>query len=157
MQFVEDWVTSIAAVTLIVSVITALCPKNAAGRAVSLASCLLMTVTLLSPISRVDISALSAEMEKYSLKAEKIYEKMLGEQDNIRDELIEENVRAYILQRAESLGIKCDITVRCKDGKPDSAYITAGSDAELIAAAELAVKELGIARERIKTEKEGEK
>lgn len=148
MQFVQNWVMSIAAVTLIVSVITALCPKNAAGRAVSLASCLLMTATLLSPISRVDVSALSDEMEKYSLEAEQRYEKLLDEQENIKEKLIEENTRAYILQRAESSGIECDITVQCKEGTPYTVYITAENDAELIAASELVEKELGIARER---------
>lgn len=154
MQFVQDWVTSIAAVTLIVSVIAALCPKNAAGRAVSLASTLLMTATLLSPISRVDVSALSGEMQKYSREAEQRYERLLGEQQNIRDRLIEENVRAYILQRAESEGIECDITVQCKDGVPDSACITAGGDKELVAASELVEKELGIAKARQKLRKE---
>ncbi len=154
MQFVQNWVTSIATVTLIVSVIGALCPKNAAGRAVSLASTLLMTATLLSPISRVDVSALSGEMEKYSREAEQRYEKMIDEQENIREKLIEENVRAYILQRTESLGIRCDITVQCKDGVPDSAYITAKNDAELVAASELIEKELGIGRARQKLRRE---
>ena len=157
MQFVQNWVTSIAAVTLIVSVITALCPKNAAGRAVSLASCLLMTATLLSPISRIDVSALSDEMKKYSREAEGRYEKLIDEQENIKEKLIEENVRAYILQRAESLGIECDITIECKDGEPDIAYITAENDAELIAASELVEKELGVERQRQKLKKETKK
>lgn len=148
MQFVQNWVTSIAAVTLIVSVITALCPKNAAGRTVVLASCLLMTATLLSPISRVDVSQLSDEMEKYSRDSEQRYKKLLGEQENIKEKLIEENVCAYILQRAESLGIECDISIQCKDGVPYSAYITAENDAEFLAASELVEKELGISRER---------
>lgn len=154
MQFVQDWVTSIATVTLIVSVITALCPKNAAGRAVSLASTLLMTATLLSPISRIDVSALPAEMDKYSRAAEQKYEKIVDEQENIRDKLIEENVRAYILQRAESEGIECDITVQCKNGVPDSVYITAENDAFLVAASELIEKELGIEKTRQKLRKE---
>lgn len=157
MQFVQNWITSIAAVTLIVSVIGALCPKNAAGRAVTLASCLLMTAALLSPISRVDVSALSDEMEKYSRGAEQRYEKLLDEQENIKEKLIEENTRAYILQRAESTGIECDITVQCKDGVPHTAYITAENETELVAASELVEKELGISREHQRLEKETEK
>lgn len=157
MQFVQNWITSIAAVTLIVSVIGALCPKNAAGRAVTLASLLLMTATLLSPISRVDVSALSDEMEKYSHEAEKRYEKLLDEQENIKEKLIEENTRAYILQRAESSGIECDITVQCKDGAPHTVYITAENETELVAASELVEKELGISREYQRLEKETEK
>ena len=157
MQFVEDWVSSVATVTLIVSVVGALCPKNAAGRAVTLASCLLMTATLLSPISRVDISALSDEMGKYSRETEQRYEKLMDEQENIKEKLIEENARAYILKRAESLGIECDITVKCSDGVPHTVYITAENTAGLTAASELVEKELGIKRERQKLRKEAEK
>ncbi len=157
MEFVQNWVTSIATVTLIVSVVTALCPKNSAGRAVMLTACLVMTATLIAPISRIDASTLSDEMERYSYAAEKRSEELLREQENIQKKLIEENLRAYILQRAEGEGIECDIRIECREGVPYSAYITAEHEKDIIAASELAEKELGLSSERIKLKKEEEK
>ncbi|MBQ8004400.1 MAG: hypothetical protein IJ299_04840 [Oscillospiraceae bacterium] len=157
MGIVQSWVSSIATVTLIVSAITALCPKNSAGRAVMLSACIVMTATLLSPLGNIKISALSDGMEKYSRGAEKRYEELLKEQENMKDRLIEENVRAYILQRAESEGIECDIVIRCRDGAPYSAEIAAEKEKDLIAASELTEKELGVLRARQTLKKEAER
>lgn len=154
MEFIRNWVVSIAAATMIISIAAALCPKNAAGRAVMLCGSLIMTAVLISPLKSFDVSVLSEYGARYEREIEERSRRLNEENETLRKNIIEENTRAYILQRAESMGVSCDVRIICKDDIPYSAYIQAPDKVKAYAVSELIEAECGIpaARQTFKIE-----
>lgn len=144
MEFMRDWVVAIAAVTMIIAVVSAITPKNSAGRAVMLCGSVLMTVVLISPIKKLDVSALSEYSARFEKEVQYRAEQMSAQNEKLRKNIIEENMRAYILQRADAMGIACDVDIECRNDVPHTAVISIKNKEAVPAVSELIEKECGI-------------
>ena len=149
MNFIRDWVGSIAAVTMLLSVISALVPKTAAKRAVMLCGSIIMTAVLVSPIKSLDSGEVLAYGGKYGKMAQEMAESLQAENEKLSVGIIEVNLRAYILQRADSMGIECGVDVKCEGTTPErvTARVTAVEDG--VAIADMIKSECGIKEVKI--------
>ena len=91
--------------------------KGAISGAVKLITSLFLLFTVLSPL--LDIR-LDGSWSFDSLRVDGEAAAAVGESDakNAMAEIITEQVRAYILDKAESLGVQIDVTITCDDSMP---------------------------------------
>ena len=123
MGFIRSWVGSIAAATMLLSVIAALVPKTSAKRAVMLCGSVIMTAVIISPIKNFDSEVLCGYGEEYAKTAETMAAALFEENENLSAGIIEKNLGAYILERADSMGIECGVDVKCTGKTPQSATV----------------------------------
>ncbi len=153
-EFIRSWVSAIAAVTMMMAVVSVLTPKNSAGRAVMLCGSIIMMVVLVSPIKKLDVSALSGYGARFQKEIEFRAEQVSRQNEKLRKDIIEENTRAYILQRAESMGISCDLDIECYDDVPYTAVVSVKNKDVVPAVSMLLERDVGIpsARQTFKIE-----
>ncbi len=147
MGYISNWVRSIATVTMMMAAVTVLTPKNTAGRAAMLCGSILLTAVLVSPIKTFDIEAVSEYDRKFELEIEKRAEAISREGEKVKETIIEENLRTYILQRAKQFGISCDIAVACRDGMPHLVTVRLKRKEDRERISEILTEECGIAKE----------
>ncbi len=155
MEFIHSWVSAIAAVTMMMAVVSVLTPKNSAGRAVMFCGSIIMTVVLVSPIKKLDVAALSGYSARFEKEVERRAEQVSRQNEKLRKDIIEENTRAYILQRAESMGISCDLDIECSDDVPYTAVVCVKNKDVVPAVSGLLEMEVGIPSARQTFEIEG--
>lgn len=136
--------SAIAAVTMIMAVVSVLTPKNSAGRAVMLCGSIIMMVVLVSPFKKLDVSALSDYSARFEKEIEHRAEQVRRQNEKLRKNIIEENTRAYILQRAEAMGISCDLNIECCGDVPHTAVVSVKNKDVVPAVSELLEREVGI-------------
>ena len=146
-EYVSGFVKSVAAVTMIMAAVTVITPKNAAGRAAMLCGSILLTVVLVSPIKSFDISFLSQYDKKIEVEIEGRAENILNKGEELKEGIIEENLRTYILQRANQFGILCDAKVFCLEGVPHSVSVRVKKNEDKERVSRILTEECGIAKE----------
>ncbi len=148
MDFIRNWVTAIASATIIIATISAICPKNSAGRIASLCGNILLSFTLLSPIKAFDISVIEKYDAQITGEIREKTEMFEAVSNNAKKCIIEENLQTYILQKAKNAGIDCQVRIYCKDALPYSASVTCGKPADLKIVAAIIETELGVPLQR---------
>ncbi len=146
--YVSGFVHSVATVTMIMAAVSVITPKNAAGRAAMLCGSILLTVVLLSPIKGFDTSALSEYDKKIEVEIDGRAESILQKGEELKEDIIEENLRAYILQRTKQFGIYCDAEVLCLEGMPDSVRVKLKREEDKEKVSQILTEECGIAKEK---------
>jgi len=119
-EAIGDWITSLSAGAMIVSCICALA-KGPLKRTVRFAGGMLLVILLISPLKDLDIEDVSFFTQQYRAEYEDFAEKNIYSAAPQIKLIIEGRTETYILQRAESLGIDCEVVVRAKtaeDGYP---------------------------------------
>ncbi|MBQ2839984.1 MAG: hypothetical protein IJE70_01405 [Oscillospiraceae bacterium] len=149
MSFIRDWVGSIAAATMLLSVISALVPKTSAKRAVMLCGSIIMTAVLISPINSFDSGAVLGYGEKYGKTVEEMAETLRRENEKLSSSIIEKNLGAYILQRADSMGVECMVDVKCTGTTPQGVTVKVESVRDGIALSDMIKEEFGIKEVKI--------
>ena len=144
MDFIREWVVAIASVTIIIATISSICPKNSAGRIVFLCGSILLSFVLISPFKGLDAPALArynAEMEKQITRRTEALERLNFETEK---NIVEENLRAYILHKTEEIGIDCDVRILCEGNLPYKANVICADEERLKIVADIIETELGI-------------
>lgn len=147
---VREWLTSIVVVTMLLSVAQTLIPEGTVRRIASFTGGLILLAALLQPALRTDLGRLRLNFSDYA----GAIEDRRSELDNAGKEelagLIEERTAAYILDKANTLGLAVTVQVETETGTggvpvPVSVQLTGRRDEALAAYIE---GELGIPRER---------
>lgn len=109
------------AASFLTALATALTPKGSARRAAAFAGGLVMILTALSPLVRVSTQDIASAISKYRFKAEAIRTGIDIGSTDIMEAIIQEETEAYILDKAEAMGLELTVTVRtarADDGWP---------------------------------------
>lgn len=141
------WIYSVATVTMIMAVITVITPKNTAGRAAMLCASIAFTAVLVSPIKAFDVSGLSEYERNFRSEIDGKSKEIEVQSLQARENIIEENLRAYILQRAKQFGISCDAEVQCIDGTPRFVAVVLRNEKDREKVSEILLEECGIEKE----------
>ncbi|MBR3910383.1 MAG: hypothetical protein IKJ54_03720 [Anaerotignum sp.] len=141
MENIRGWIGSVAAVMMIMAAVSAICPKNSAGRIVALCGSLILTAVLITPLKSFDVALFEQYAESYVRGLEEKGARLKEENEMLRDDIIEKNLRAYILERADMMGIDCDVRVESRNGVPHSAEICVKDKAKAYAVKEMIKKE----------------
>jgi|LSQX01.2.fsa_nt_gb hypothetical protein len=153
---IKDWIIGITAASILVSAVIAITPKGAPKRSVRLVGGLILFIVIIDPLKKMDLSDLAFYSMQYRADYEKYEEKLIFQNSSMIETIIEDKTRTYILQKAELLGVKCDVEVSAKkreDGYPypDKIvfYVMEECDSELIEQLSYVVSsELGVPEEK---------
>ncbi|MCL2343102.1 MAG: stage III sporulation protein AF [Firmicutes bacterium] len=155
MAAIGQWIVGLAASALLAGLALAVTPKGRVRNVLKLVTGVVMLIALVSPVLHFDLSL-------FSVNAEQSREELQAVQNSVNDagkqlnrDVIEQECAAYILDKAQDLGIKVEaVSVTAKWGDegvfyPYEAHITAQlSPDEKGALARAIEAELGIAPER---------
>ena len=148
MEHIRQWLCSVVAVSLLVSVVQSLVPKGSLGRVSSFLSGLVLLAVLLGPLPELDLAGL--ELGNLQEETREIRQKMEAEEETALKAGIAERTEAYISDKAAALGLTVQARVETRTGEdgvplPWSADMEGGYAEEL---AQWIEAELDIPRER---------
>ena len=147
---VRSWLTSIAAVTLMLTVVQTLVPEGTQRKISGFTGGLLLLAALLQPVLKTDLGRLRLDFSGY----EEAIETRTAELDNAGKEelaaLIAGRTAAYISDKADALGLEVTVRVETEPGEegtplPVSAELEGPYSQDL---ADWMALELGIPAER---------
>lgn len=132
-----------------------LMPEGGVKKAASIACTVVLIMTVLLPLGTMDLSRYSLELAKYREMGEQLEEKGSEVRDSMSRTVIEQECEAYIMDKAEVLGIEVDsVKVRAfwsSEGVwvPETAEIRSGcAEREKKRLSDVIFAELGIPAEK---------
>ena len=130
-ELVRQWLLGVACTALILAVADSLAPVGSVKKICRLAGGLALLLAAVSPLLRLDGKALAEALEGYRAQV-RSYEEALEEQNHLfYQTVIEESAAAYIVDKAEEMGIFCQAEVTFsydEDGVPCPWEVTARGD-----------------------------
>lgn len=104
-EFFHSYLTSLIYTGVICSLALIVTPDGRVKSVVRLASCVAMISVILSPAVLPDADAFSSALTKYRIEAEEYAEAGEKNMEDLNRRCIQEQCEAYILDKAEKLGI----------------------------------------------------
>lgn len=104
LSLIKEWVLGLAGAAVFCAVMTEITPKGAAKGVVKAVCGMVMAIALVSPLLNMDFEAYSLNLAKYRTEAAAAVERGKEISDSLNRSIIEEEYRAYILDKALSLG-----------------------------------------------------
>ena len=146
---VRSWLTSIAAVTLMLTVVQTLVPEGTVRRITGFTGGLLLLAALLQPVLRTDLERLRLDFSDYRAAIEERAEELDAGGKEELAAIIAGRTAAYISDKADALGLAVTVRVQTEPEEgipiPVSAELTGPYSREL---ADWIAGELGIPAER---------
>lgn len=152
---IGQWILGLAASALIAGLALAVTPKGRVRNILKLVTGAVMVIALVSPVMHFDLSLFSVNAELAREELQAVQENVDETGDRLNRDIIERECAAYILDKAQGLGIDVQsVSVTAKWGDegvfyPYEAHIAARLSGEQKVALSRAIEaELGIAPER---------
>lgn len=103
-ELMRGWVIGITGMSLITSVVMAIVPKGRVRKTVSLVCGMGMIVVLVSPVLNFDYDTFAQYISGYAYETDLPGKNMDEENERLTRLIIQEEVNAYILDKAQSIG-----------------------------------------------------
>lgn len=154
MDLMRTWILSVTAVAMLIAVAEGLMPEGTVRKVAKITGGLVLMLAVLQPLVRMDYDTLfqaangDAQVEVFGAQAQ---QQASGE---FLKTIIEDEVRAYVLDKAEQLGYHCEVSITCQLGEdgvpvPATATVQGLSDPEQQRVLRMLLREeLGIAYEQ---------
>ena len=130
-ELLRQWLLGVACTALVLSIADSLAPDGSVKKICRLAGGLALLLAAVGPVLRLDSGMLAQTLEEYQAMVQS-YEETLKEQNNLfYQTIIEESTAAYIVDKAEEMGIFCQAEVTFsydEDGVPCPWEVTARGD-----------------------------
>ena len=121
MGVLREWLTSLVAVSMLLSVARTLVPEGSIRKISSFTGGLILLVVLLRPLLGADLSRLDLHLEDYERAIGQRQEELASAGEAELAGIIEERTAAYISDKADTLGLAVKVQVETKpagDGVP---------------------------------------
>ena len=121
MGVLREWLTSLVAVSMLLSVAQTLVPEGSIRKIASFTGGLILLVVLLRPLLGADLSRLDLHLEDYERAIGQRQEELASAGEAELAGIIEERTAAYISDKADTLGLAVKVQVETKpagDGVP---------------------------------------
>ena len=149
MQFLRQWLLSIVSCALLVSFCEQLMPTGTLRKLVRFTGGLLLLLSILQPVTRLDLDVLPLDLDAYREAMAQVQLTLEDERDSALADGIAARTGAYIEDKAAQLGLTVRAVVETEivGGTPLPASVTlyGQEDATL---AEYIAAQLGIAKEK---------
>lgn len=150
MGAVRAWLTSVVAVTLLLTVAQTLIPQGAVRKIAGFTGGLILLAALLQPVLQTERGGLRLEFDGYADAVAQRRAELESAEEETMAALIAEGAEAYISDKAAELGLEVTVRVRTEPGEggtpvPGAAEVR-GPRSEALAS--YMEEELGIPRER---------
>ncbi len=126
-EFIRQWIISVTCAAMLAAVLQTLLPKGGAGAAGRLAGGLLLLIATVQPLVGLDYDSLAQALAQLRLEQSISSQELAELNSGLLEELIEEQTQSYILDKAEELGMTCQVTVTCErqeEGLPIPSSVT---------------------------------
>ncbi|MEG0777491.1 MAG: stage III sporulation protein AF [Oscillospiraceae bacterium] len=100
-----EWIRAIAGAALIASVAISLTPSGKTKNVLRLICGVVLIIAMISPVIKPNMPAISMDMAKYRQNADELLKKAEESTNNLSRSIIEQESEAYILDKAQSMGI----------------------------------------------------
>lgn len=145
----REWLLGITCAAMLLALAEQLIPDGAGKRVLRLAGGLLLILMAVNPIAKLDTRELQNIVKEFDVQVRAADEELEAANDFLYESIIEEKTAAYILDKAEELGMSCRVFVSVAwDGeipKPHAARIYgAWTETQREALSRMMEEELGI-------------
>ncbi len=122
MELIRSWLMGITATAMIAAVADVLAPEGAIKKVGKLAGGLLLILAILRPVVTLDDAMLAGSLANYRLEAVGYSRALETENQRLMEAIIAEQTGAYILDKAEELGMPCTVEVSCQRDDTGNSY-----------------------------------
>ena len=150
MDLLRTWLFGLTAVSALLALAESLVTQEGIRRVLRLAGGVLMILVLLQPVVRMDLGELHFSPDALRQEAEALEEEYAWQQEAALETGIEEELASYIWDKAQALGLSCQVCVTVETGAdgipvPRSVTVTGAYSEDL---SEIIETDLGIPREQ---------
>lgn len=125
-ELIRNWLLGVTCAAMILALAESLAPEGSVKRICRLAGGLVLLLAAIGPVLKLDEADLTQITERYQLSAQEYSRELEAKNDFLYETIIEENAAAYILDKAEELGMTCrvSVTAEWEDGTPIPRSVT---------------------------------
>lgn len=105
-EFASQWIRAIVGAALICAAASALTPKGKVKNVLKLLCGIVLITAMINPIINQNLPALSMDISEYRKQADEISGSAEEKENSLSRTIIEDELEAYILDKAESLDVK---------------------------------------------------
>lgn len=117
MEFMRSWIISITVSAMIIALAEGMMPSGTVKKIGKLTGGLVLMLGILQPIVRMDYEELFQAANGLSeITLEEQAKQQEGNEEMMKS-IIEDELSAYVLDKAQSLGISCRVSVHCVAGE----------------------------------------
>ena len=149
-ELIRDWLVGITCGAIIVALADGLSTSGTVRKIVRLTGSLVLVLAMIQPVLRIDSRTFAGILTEYRLEAMGTVEMLEEENGRLMKDIIADETSAYILDKAEELGVVCRVRVTAwaesgdypvPDGVEITGDLTQGEQAALtrVIAADLAI------------------
>ena len=160
MTALRQWLLGVACTALVLAAAEGLAPKGSVKKVCRLAGGLALLLAAVGPLLQLDSGLIAQAAEEYRAATQSCEESLTEKSNLLYQTIIEDNTAAYIVDKAEELGILCQAEVTCsndENGVPCPWEVTARGiwrSEERAALSRLLEDDLGIPPQRQRFEEE---
>lgn len=107
----REWLLGITCAAMLLALAEQLVPEGGIKRVLRLAGGLLLILMAVNPIVKLDTRELESIVREFDVQVRVADEELEAANDFLYESIIEERTAAYILDKAEKLGITCRVSV----------------------------------------------
>lgn len=122
MDFLRSWLIGITAAAIVLALADSLMPTGSVKRIGKLAGGLVLMFAILRPVMNIDYEMLSGALAGYRFEAQQYSSSLEIENERLKKIIIEDRTGAYIQEKAEELGVSCDVDVTCRVNEEELFY-----------------------------------
>lgn len=123
MEFVQSWIVSVTVSAIIIAIAEGLMPNGTVKKVGKLTGGLVLMLGILQPIVRLDYEELF--LAANGLQEITVESQVKEESDTaLLKSIIEQEMAAYVLDKAQSLGYSCAVSIYCELGENQVPYPT---------------------------------
>lgn len=126
-EFIKSWLLGVTCAAMLLALAESLTPEGGVRRVCRLAGGLVLLLAAISPMVKLDTSDMTRITEEYRTAAEGYSRALEEENEFLYESIIVENTSAYILDKAEALGMDCAVSLsvsRDQSGVPSPERVT---------------------------------
>jgi len=106
-NLIRNWLLGVTCAAMVMAVAEALVPEGSIRRICRLAGGLMLVLAAVNPVLKLDEGVLARALTEYRIAAQDYGEVLVEKNNLLYKTIIEENTAAYILDKAEEMGIFC--------------------------------------------------
>lgn len=114
MTFFEGYLIRLTAAAILAAVVRKLAPAGAAGKAAKLGAGLLVLLTAFGPVAEIDMVAAAENIARQGFYDPLSTGELESTANTLLSGLISQEAEAYILDKAQALGLEVTVTVETK-------------------------------------------
>lgn len=120
-ELVRSWLMGVTWAAMLLALAESLTPEGSVKRICRLAGGVVLLLAAIGPVAKLEEADFAQITGQYQSRAEEYREALDEETENLYESIIAEKTAAYILDKAEELGLTCQVSVTVgwePDGTP---------------------------------------